>query len=407
VTTAAPAATASGQTVAERLGYRPFDADNHYYEALDAFTRHLDPALGPRVIEWAEIGGRQYHVVGGRVSRAVVNPTFDPVAQPGVLKDYFRGNPNDDNPLELLKARERIRPEYRDRDARIATLDDHGLAAMWLFPTLGMIYEDLLKHDPEAVTSMFTAFNRWLEEDWGYAYQDRIFAAPYLTLADCDWACVELERALDLGARTVVMRPAAPTTVLGPRSPADPEFDPFWARVNESGITVVVHAGDSGYTSHGYARDGFSASFSGIPQPIKMLQLERPIEDFLSALVCENLFHRFPNLRVASVENGSSFLRGLFHKLTVTARKMAGWFPEDPVETFRRHIWINPFWEDDIAEVLDLMGAERVIFGSDWPHIEGMPEPLDYVEELADLDPATTRRILLDNTTELNELRPA
>src|SRR6185369_5548366 len=67
------------------LDYRPFDADNHYYEALDAFTRHLDPRFGPRTIQWAEIGKRKYHVVGGKVNHAVVNPTFDPVAKPGAL----------------------------------------------------------------------------------------------------------------------------------------------------------------------------------------------------------------------------------------------------------------------------------------------------------------------------------
>src|SRR5262245_54791384 len=72
------------------LGYRAFDADNHYYEAIDAFTRHLDPRLGPRTVQWAEIGGRKYHVVGGRVSRAVANPTFDPIARPGALHAYFR-----------------------------------------------------------------------------------------------------------------------------------------------------------------------------------------------------------------------------------------------------------------------------------------------------------------------------
>ena len=44
---------------------RPFDADNHYYEALDAFTRHLDPKIGPRTIQWADIGGRKYHVIAG------------------------------------------------------------------------------------------------------------------------------------------------------------------------------------------------------------------------------------------------------------------------------------------------------------------------------------------------------
>ena len=61
----------------------------------------------------------------------------------------------------------------------------------------------------------------------------------------------------------VVMRPAAPTTALGRRSPFDPMFDPVWARLDEAGITVVVHAGDSGVSSHGYAVDGFAATFSG------------------------------------------------------------------------------------------------------------------------------------------------
>lgn len=395
-------------TDAEQADLRPFDADNHYYEALDAFTRHLDPAWGPRTLQWAEIDGRRYHVLGGKISRAVVNPTFDPVASPGVLKDYFRGNPNGDNPLELLKARDRIKAEYRDRDARLSTMDEHGLSKVWMFPTLGMVYEEELRHDPEAVTVLFTAFNRWLEEDWGFAHHDRIFASPYLTLADVDWACTELEWALDRGARTIVMRPAAPTTATGQRPPTDPSFDPFWARVNEAGITVVVHAGDSGYSSNGYATDGFTSNFKGsVPQPIKMLQLERPVEDFLSALVADQLFHRFPNLRVASVENGSGFLRGLFHRLDALGHKMAGWFPEDPVETFRRHIWINPFWEDDVHELLELMGPERVIFGSDWPHIEGMPTPLDYLEELTGLEQKVVDLVVRENTLELNELRPA
>src|SRR5690606_31924708 len=152
-----------------------------------------------------------------KVSRAVVNATFDPVAKPGVPKDYFRGNPNGDDPLELLRARDRISPAFRDRDARLATLDAHGLDKVWMFPTLGMIYESLLVDDPEAVCVTFRAFNRWLEEDWGFAFQGRIFAAPYLSLADVGWACEELEWALDHGARTVVMRPAAPTTILGHR----------------------------------------------------------------------------------------------------------------------------------------------------------------------------------------------
>ena len=78
-----------------------FDADNHYYEALDAFTRHLDPALGPRCVQWCDIDGRQYQVVGGRVSRVVTNPTFDPIAKAGAMHDYFRGQPGGSQPARV------------------------------------------------------------------------------------------------------------------------------------------------------------------------------------------------------------------------------------------------------------------------------------------------------------------
>jgi predicted TIM-barrel fold metal-dependent hydrolase len=389
------------------LDFLAFDADNHYYEAIDAFTRHLDPKLGSRIVQWAQIDGRMYHVVGGTVSHAVVNPTFNPVAKAGALSEYFRGNPSGRAPMEYLREREPIRPEYRDRDARLQTMDEHGLERVWLFPTLGMIYEQLLKSDPEGVGIMFRAFNRWLEEDWGYNYQNRIFAAPYIALADIDVAVGELERALSLDARVVVMRPAAPTTASGPKTPGDPVFDPFWALANEAGITVVVHAGDSGYSTNGYAKEGFSASFQGAGKPsIGMLSMERAIYDFLASLIFDKLFIRFPNLRVASIENGSEFLGDLFHKLESSARKMPGYFTEPPVETFKRHVWMNPFWEDDVNETVAQMGADRVIFGSDWPHIEGMPAPLDYTVELKAFDDEARHLILRDNAEELNQRRP-
>ena len=391
------------------LGYVPFDCDNHYYEAIDAFTRHLSPKDGPRCVQWAEIDGRKYQVVGGRVSRVVTNPTFDPIAPAGAMHDYFRGNPDKKHPLEFLSVRESIRPEYRDRDARLATMDRQGVSKIWLFPTLGMLYEELLKHDPEGVGIMFTAFNRWLLEDWGFDHADRIFAGPYISLASVEWACSELEWAVANGARVIVMRPAAPTTANGQRSPFDTMYDPFWARVNEAGITTVIHAGDSGYSSNGYANDSFSAQFSGggWKPSIKSFAIERAAQDFIITSVFEKLFDRFPNLRMASVENGSEFLGDACNKLTSTAKKMPGYFTEDPVETLRRFWSINPFWEDDVHEVARIMGADRVLFGSDWPHIEGMPNPLDYLPELKAFDDVDRRRILLDNVTELNTPRPA
>jgi predicted TIM-barrel fold metal-dependent hydrolase len=379
-----------------------FDCDNHYYEALDAFTRHVPRPMQPRCVQWAEIEGRKHHVVGGKISRAVKNPTWNPIAKPGAIYQYFRGNPEQRDPLEMLQSREPLPDYYMNRSSRLRKMDEQGLGAVWLFPTLGMLYEEALKADTEALVALFRGFNRWLDEDWGFAHEGRIFAAPYITLADLDAACSELEWAVGRGARVVVMRSSAVFTRSGPAPASDARFDPFWARVSEAGVTVVIHAGDSGYASNGYTSDTFTSEFSAAYRPsIKGLHIERAAYDFLLTLAYDRLFERFPRLRVASVENGSEFLADLFRKLRQIHARMPGYFARDPSALFKEHVWINPFWEDDVAEVASLMGADRVLFGSDWPHIEGLPTPLGSLADYAGFDDEQRRLMLGGNTRSL------
>ena len=161
------------------LPYRAFDADNHYYEAPDAFTRHLDKKMSSRAMQWAEIGGRQRLLVGGHVNKFIPNPLFDPVAKPGCLYLYFKGeNPEHKDIRAAFGELEPIHAEYRDRDARLQVMDEQNLEATWLFPTLGVGMEQALVRDPEALVAAFHAFNLWLDEDWGLHYHDRIFSAP-------------------------------------------------------------------------------------------------------------------------------------------------------------------------------------------------------------------------------------
>jgi len=401
----------SNNTSNNTLNYTAFDADNHYYEALDAFTRHVPKNMHARCVQWADIEGHKHHIVGGKLTHAVKNPTWNPIAMPGALSDYLRGNPRGKDTVGLLSEREPLPDYYMNNDARVQKLEEQGLESIWLFPTLGVLYEELLKRDTEAVVTLFRAFNLWLQEDWGCNHKEKIFASPYITLCDVDFACEQLEWAVAQDARTVVMRPAAVWTRRdGIKSPADPMFDPFWARANEAGITVVVHAADSGYTTHGYVRDGFSSDFGGALSPnIKHFNIERAAYDFLVTLAYERLFERFPNLRVASIENGAEFLPDLFRKLDQSAKRLAatGYYKHHPGELFREHVWINPFWEDDVNEVAEQMGTDRVIFGSDWPHIEGMPKPLDYLGDLEKFNDEDVRKIMRENARSLNERRPS
>ncbi|MCB0993462.1 MAG: amidohydrolase family protein [Acidimicrobiales bacterium] len=389
----------------ESLGYLACDADNHYYEPVDAFTRHMDPAMAKRAIQWAHIDGRTKLLVGGQVNNFIPNPTFDPIARPGSLADYFKGLERSGKDVTtLFGTLDPIaeHPEYRNRDARLEVMDAQGLESCWMFPTLGVGMEQSLTDDPQAVIATFAAFNRWLDEDWGFAYQDRLFAAPYLTLVDLDAAIAELEWSLDRGARVVLVRVAPVPTAEGTMSPFLEAFDPFWARVAEAGITVAWHGGDTGYAHHTRAWEPGAVGKAFFTSPLhKVITSNRAITETMAAAVCHRVFERHPRLRFATIENGSAWVRTLVRKLDLANIQNPGWFAERPSDIFRRHVWVAPFWEDDPAEAVELMGADRVLFGSDWPHAEGIPEPTAFAEGLAELSDADVRRVMRDNLVEL------
>ena len=385
-----------------------FDADNHYYEAHDAFTRHVPKKMQSRCVQWVELeNGRRYHCIGGKIDRTN-NPSFNPISKPGVLREYFNGNPRGMTTAELVRSSlEPMPPEYMDRDARVARMEEQGLEGAWLFPTQGVLYEEYLKKDIDALCTTFTAFNRWLSEDWGIVYKDKIFTSPYISLADVDWACKELEWAIEQDARTVVMRPSAVFTRNGPRNPGHTDFDPFWSRVNEAGITVVTHIGQTRHDSNGYDTKSIDVLSMGPRPSVTNFHRSRNINDFLASLVFDRLFERFPNVRIASVENGSEFVGELLRFLDHTKERLPTYFSENPVESFRQHVWLNPFWEDDIEEIIEHMGADRVILGSDWPHMEGLEKPRDILEEVENISPDAQQKILYANTAELNQRIPA
>jgi predicted TIM-barrel fold metal-dependent hydrolase len=386
------------------MDIRPIDADNHYYETLDAFTRHLDPEYRHRGVRPVQDGKRVQLLMGGQVNRFIPNPTFDPIIVPGCLDPLFRGQiPEGVDPRSLMQV-EPLRTEYRDRDARVAVVEEQGLDAVLLFPTLGCGVEEALRHDIPATMASLSAFNRWLEDDWGYSYEDRLVAAPMLSFADPVAAAEEVDRLVERGARIVHVRPAP---VPGPngtsRSLGDKAHDPVWARLAEASIPVAFHLGDSGYERFGAAW-GASERFEGFGKTdvlSRILVSDRAIHDTVASLVIHGVFKRHPTLRVASVENGSDWLHLLVKRLRKQANQTPWVFPEDPLDTLRQHVWLTPYCEEDLVALAELIGVERILFGSDWPHGEGLAEPTDFVGELSGFDEHGVRRIMRDNCLDL------
>lgn len=390
------------------LGFQLFDADNHYYEAPDAFTRHIEPQFARRGMQWVTVEGKTRLMVDGRINRFIPNPLFDPVARPGCLDDYFRGKTPGDDIRSAFGELEPINPGYRDPQARLAIMDTQDMQACFMFPTLGVGMEEAVKHDPELAHGVFRAFNRWVADDWGLDVGGRILSAPYITLLDPDLAVAEVNWAIESGARVIVMRSGP---VVGPnfsRSPADPIYDPFWARLNDAGILVAYHSGESGY--HRYAADwGESPEMEAFRySPFKALTTgHRPIYDTVAALIAHGLFNRFPNLRVATIESGSDWVGELVPKMTKSFKQMPNAWGEDPVELLRRHIWVSPYYEDDIRGLADVLGADHVLLGSDWPHAEGIAEPSSFVDDLAGFSDAEIRLVMRENGLALSTPQPA
>jgi predicted TIM-barrel fold metal-dependent hydrolase len=388
---------------------RMVDADNHYYETLDSFTRHLDPAFEQRGVRVVQDRKRTEVLIGGKLNRFIPNPTFDPVIVPGCLDLQFRGQIPEGVEPRTLTVVEPISPSYRDRDARLATMDEQGLDAALLFPTFGCGVEQALRHDLPATVASLSAFNRWLDDDWGYSYFDRIIAAPMISLADPAAAVEEIDRVLDRGARIVHVRPApVPTGGKHGRSLGDKVHDPVWARLAEAQLPVAFHLGDSGYNALLGAPWGGPEDFAPFREPDALGSViigDRAIHDTIASLIVHGVFTRHPRLRVASIENGSDWIYPLVKGLRKLANRAPQLFPDDPLDVMKQHVWVTPYYEEDLRKLADTIGVAHVLFGSDWPHGEGLAQPASFVDELTQFAPDEVERIMRTNCAELVALR--
>ncbi len=395
---------------------RVFDADNHYWEPSDAFTRHRSQAFaerGLRVVDVTGDGDLRYFL-GDRPHPIVPGPgDVQPRPRPGALMDYFAGRTHKAALASALASEAPAEhPEWYDRDARLLTMDAQGLDRAWLFPSQGVTMEGPMQPDVEAAVEVFRAFNRWLDDDWGFAYQDRIFGVPYITLSDLDSALSELTWCLSRGARVVTIRNGPVFTAAGTLSPADPRFDPFWARVQEAGITVAPHLGfDDGYRAvddavaraWGYraaGTDGTNALTYGEPF-VQTMMKHRLIHDFACALVAHGLFERFPRLRIAYIENGGTWVGSALHSLQVLNSQQPDMFTRSPVDQFIEHCWVAPFVEDNVDDLAKYLPADRILFGSDWPHAEGLAVPLEFELGLANFSAVDRAKVMFENAEHL------
>ena len=389
------------------LPYTVYDADNHLYEPAEAFLRHLPKAFA-REFYFAEVKGRTKLVINGQLSEYIPNPTFEVVAAPGVHERWYRAdNPEGLTMREMAGKALRPPPEWRTGEGRLSVMDRQGIHAAMVFPTLASVIEARLDKKPEVIAALFGSLNQWLQEEWGFARDNRIFPVPMVSLADIDDAVAELDRVVKAGARCVGIRPAPVPGLRGSRSFGFPEFDPFWARCAEAGIFVCMHSSDCGYDQiYRWWTAGARTEFLPFEKDAFGLMLEplaRPITDSLAALVCHGVFDRHPGVRIVCVENGADWVDSLLGRFDRAYGQMPKSFKRHPREAFEKHVFVAPAYEDDMRQVAKALPVERILFGSDFPHPEGLAEPLNYLEEFQGFSAADIEKIFHSNLKGLLE----
>src|SRR5262249_61290707 len=106
-----------------------------------------------------------------------------------------------------------------------------------------------------------------------------------------------------------------------------------------------------------------------------------------------------PRSRVAQIDSGWERLPLLFQALEKARKSSRAEFGEHPHEALRRQVWVSLHFEEDKRVAADLLGIDRVLMGSDWPHAEGLPQPADYAAEARrdGFDGDALRRLMRDN----------
>jgi predicted TIM-barrel fold metal-dependent hydrolase len=383
------------------LPYKLVDFDQHSYEADDCFTRFMPQSKLDTAVHLIDTptGGKALLANDRIMSAFEGDPTkaYVPGSLVEMLKQRSSGEASD-----AERFFEDIQIEYRDKDARLKQLSEQQIERSIMYPSGWALLAEAFLDGIDPLYDNFQSFNRWIDEDWGFNYRDTIYAPAMLSLRDLDRAVAELNRVLDAGARFIYL-------AAGPaygRSPGDPYFDPFWARVNEAKAVICYHISEFHYQEQVASHWGWKM---GPPFQFSAWQWqntygERPITDTLSALIYDNLFGRFPNIQVLVSEYGASWIPHFLRHMD-KSRGMArlgpwlgGPLTERPSAIFKRHVNVVPYPEDDTVKLIEeLGGTEALVMGSDWPHAEGLREPAEMYLKVDGLDDKRRREFLRDN----------
>jgi predicted TIM-barrel fold metal-dependent hydrolase len=427
----------AASAVVKALTYRVNDADEHSTPPLDAYERYIDPkakAMAVRTVRNPD--GTLETLHNGRPLRLKAKNrqvvlSDEQLAELGVQghgEEVGTGNEesggeapvpgsllNRLNPLRTLDAEGRkefvrryraLQPQLDDPVSRLAVMDEMGIEATVNYAgPLALEFE--FEGDIEALYANIRAINRYLATEWGFAHRSRIFTPAFVPMVSPDHALAELDHLLADGPPKLVQISTGPSIHT---SPFRPEHDRFWARVQDAGINICTHLADVTFYGHQALEWSLPEVSLGDMDAFQWVFYygDRPAMETVGAAILQGFFARFPRIRLLISEQGSVWVpyvvRKMDHAFLMGRRPSWGTLEKRPSEYFRENVLVAPFPEENIDRVVEAVGTEPLVFGSDFPHAEGLPDVSLYLGQLKNLSDDQVKAVMRDNMAEFLDL---
>ncbi|HEV3134887.1 MAG TPA: amidohydrolase family protein [Acidimicrobiia bacterium] len=351
------------------------DVDQHLFESRTTWSEFIEPAHRADALSitddqggWPWLTWRGEHLT----------PLEVPIPERSSLigDDRLRRLRGDPAPASF---EELVPDTYRSAGARLASLDEFGLDAAVMFPNYGLLWEQRLASDRAAQRANARAYNRFVAGVCADG-ADRLFAVAHVMLHDPEWAVEEIARVRAEGVRLAMI---APAPVDGkPLSHAD--FDPVWAAFSDNGVAPVFHVSEFESPLHPAWRQGEPEEGERLFDSI-FLYLAPAVA--LADLILNGTLERFPELRVGVVELTASWVPHFLLHIDGASDFYALRHGEPyrrlgarPSEYFLRQVRVAALPYEMPNRLVPRVGDDTYMIGSDWPHAEGVADPMAAAE---------------------------
>jgi uncharacterized protein len=373
-----------------RDGLKILDSDMHLMEPVDLWQRYIDSPFkdrAPRGLTSVNVRDLRMAHADGRLW--------------GLPPTHGQRNANQGHNFQKNQSIYRSHAERGwSAEVQLEAMDIEGIDVAVLYPTRGLQVLSEPDMDPKLAAALARAYNNWLY-DFCEKSPDRLLGAGMISPFDRDEAVTEIKRCVkELGFRAIFMR----SNIMNGRNWCDEYYEPLWGALEEFEIPIGFH--ESSSSAARQVGDHFEPNF--------MLRraVAQPMEQMLGLVsVCSGgVLARHPKLRVAYLEANCTWLPWLLWRLDEGWEREGDVWAKDlsrkPSDYFKNQCFVSVEPDEGgVRYVIDYIGADRLVFSTDYPHGDSkFPQAVEsFLRQ--DIPREDKRKILWDNCAEFYKIK--